>query len=92
MNRVNYGRISGAIIDVCKGDGAFLDRGELHQIVRGIGDGGLERKREAELEAIKDEQRRLRDLQREQARLAPAGETNRWNESAFGELLKAMFK
>ena len=92
MNRVNFGRISGAIIDVCKGDGAFLDRGELHQIVRFINEGGMERKRAAELDAIKEEQRRLRDLQREQARLAPSGESNSWNETAFGELLKAMFK
>lgn len=90
MNRVNFARVSGAVVDVCKGDGTFLDAGELHQIVRFIQDGGLERSRAAEREQLVEEQRRLRDLQRTQAGLAPA-EPTRWNEDTFGELLRAMF-
>jgi hypothetical protein len=33
MNRINFGRVSGTVIDVCKGHGVFLDEGALHQIV-----------------------------------------------------------
>ena len=33
MNRVNFGRLSGTVIDVCRGHGTFLDGGELHAIV-----------------------------------------------------------
>jgi len=71
MNRVNFGKLSGAVVDVCKGHGTFLDRGELHQIVRFIQSGGIDRARAAEREEIVEEQRRLRDLERMHARVAP---------------------
>jgi Zn-finger nucleic acid-binding protein len=64
MNRLNFARLSGAVIDVCKGHGTFLDRGELHQVVRFILDGGLDRVRRVEREELIEEQRRLRELQR----------------------------
>ena len=41
MNRVNFARISGVVVDVCKGHGTFLDPGELHAIVQFIHGGGL---------------------------------------------------
>lgn len=63
MNRVNFGRLSGAVVDVCKGHGTFLDAGELHQIVSFIRAGGLERAREQRLAEMKDEERRLKDLE-----------------------------
>ena len=47
MNRVNFGRHSGTVIDVCRGHGTFLDAGELHAIVTFIRDGGLDRARAA---------------------------------------------
>ena len=48
MNRVNFGKLSGAVIDVCRGHGTFLDAGELHQIVTFIQQGGLDRAPHAE--------------------------------------------
>jgi Zn-finger nucleic acid-binding protein len=62
MNRLNFGRLSGAIVDVCKGHGTFLDRGELHQVMQFILDGGLDRTRQAEVASLKEEQQRLREL------------------------------
>jgi Zn-finger nucleic acid-binding protein len=62
MNRQNFARLSGAIVDSCSSHGTFLDRGELHHIVRFILDGGLDRMRRAELERIKEEQQKLREL------------------------------
>jgi len=62
MNRLNFGRLSGAIVDVCKGHGTFLDRGELHQVVQFILDGGMDRTRQAEVASLKEEQHRLREL------------------------------
>jgi Zn-finger nucleic acid-binding protein len=64
MNRVNFGKISGAVIDVCRGHGTFLDAGELHHIVAFIQDGGLDRARTRSIEDLKEEERRLKDLQR----------------------------
>src|SRR5437773_1080515 len=58
-----FGRLSGAVVDVCKGHGTFLDAGELHQIVSFIQGGGLERARQRQLEDLKDEEQKLRSLQ-----------------------------
>ena len=64
MNRVNFGKLSGAVIDVCRGHGTFLDAGELHQIVTFIQQGGLDRARTQKLEELREEERRLKDLER----------------------------
>ncbi|HET7219642.1 MAG TPA: zf-TFIIB domain-containing protein [Vicinamibacterales bacterium] len=68
MNRINFGTLSGAVVDVCRGHGTFLDAGELHQIVRFILDGGLDRARERRREDRRDEERRTRDEQRKASR------------------------
>jgi Zn-finger nucleic acid-binding protein len=62
MNRLNFARLSGAVVDVCSGHGTFLDRGELHQVVQFILDGGLARTRQAELAQLKEEESRVREL------------------------------
>jgi Zn-finger nucleic acid-binding protein len=71
MNRINFGTLSGTVVDVCKGHGSFLDPGELHQIVTFIQGGGLERARARKLEDLRDEQRKLQDLQRRATRESP---------------------
>jgi Zn-finger nucleic acid-binding protein len=63
MNRQNFGRLSGAVVDTCRGHGTFLDRGELHQVVKFILEGGFSRMRQTELERLKEETRRLRELE-----------------------------
>lgn len=60
MNRVNFARLSGAILDVCKRHGTFLDSGELQDVVRFIQNGGLERARQRQLEDLKEQERSLR--------------------------------
>jgi Zn-finger nucleic acid-binding protein len=68
MNRVNFGKISAAVVDVCKGHGTFLDAGELHQIVTFIVQGGLERARTREKEELREAQREALDEQRKAMR------------------------
>jgi Zn-finger nucleic acid-binding protein len=41
MNRINYGRSSGVIIDLCKGHGVWFDADELERLVKWIRQGGL---------------------------------------------------
>jgi Zn-finger nucleic acid-binding protein len=65
MNRLNFGRLSGTVVDVCKGHGTFLDAGELHAIVSFIQAGGLDRARQRQIEELKEEQRRLQSAQGE---------------------------
>lgn len=59
MNRKNFGRISGVIIDECSSHGVWLDAGELERIRHFIADGGLERAQDREIEETRTE---LRDL------------------------------
>jgi len=59
MNRINFARCSGVIVDICKGHGTWFDRDELSKIVEFIHGGGLEASRAREKEEIKEERRRL---------------------------------
>ena len=68
MNRVNFGRLSGVIVDACRGHGTYLDAGELHRIVAFIQSGGLDRARAAQLEDLKERERRALDAERRAVR------------------------
>ena len=59
MNRVNFAHTSGVVMDVCKADGVWLDRGELQRVVGFVEHGGLAAAREHEREQLADERRRL---------------------------------
>lgn len=60
MNRINFARCSGVIVDVCKGHGTWFDRDELSGIVRFIRGGGLEVSRRKEKTEIEFERQQLR--------------------------------
>ncbi|MFQ5842957.1 MAG: zf-TFIIB domain-containing protein [Thermodesulfobacteriota bacterium] len=59
MNRKNFARISGVIIDECKGHGVWLDGGELELIRAFIADGGLERTQDRGIEKNRQALREL---------------------------------
>ncbi len=63
MNRLNFARASGVIIDECRPHGIWLDRDELEKIAAYVATGGLRRSKEIE----------LRELEQQQKRLATAG-------------------
>jgi len=92
MNRLNFGRLSGTVIDVCKGHGTFLDRGELHQIVTFIEGGGLDRARQRQLADLKEQEQRLRAAQQGQGMrdVALGGPVTEWNSVDLLELLKSL--
>ncbi|MES2178173.1 MAG: zf-TFIIB domain-containing protein [Gemmatimonadota bacterium] len=64
MNRTNFARSSGVILDVCKTDGVWLDRGELQRVLGFVEAGGLAKQRSREIEELANEQRRLAAMQR----------------------------
>jgi len=55
MNRENFGRQSGVVIDVCKTHGVWFERGELRSVLAFIDGGGLERAR------VRDEARKIQE-------------------------------
>ena len=93
MNRLNFGRLSGTIVDVCRGHGTFLDAGELHAIVRFIQGGGLDRARQRQIDDLKEEQRRLEARQAAPREGSLGGEiTMSWNLADVKVLLDHLSK
>jgi Zn-finger nucleic acid-binding protein len=64
MNRSNFARSSGVIVDMCKRHGVWFDTDELPKIIDFINKGGMARSREKEKVSIADERQKLRDDQR----------------------------
>jgi Zn-finger nucleic acid-binding protein len=97
MNRINFGRLSGTIVDVCRAHGTFLDPGELHQIVDFIQQGGLERARQVEIEQLRDERQKLESAQRAAERAAAQARPGarppaQVDSTAVHDLLRALFE
>lgn len=69
MNRSNFARSSGVILDICKQHGVWFDADELPKVIAFINNGGLSRAREKERLDIEEQRMRLRDEQRRQAAL-----------------------
>ena len=63
MNRVNFARCSGVVVDVCKGHGTWFDADELRRVVEFIRAGGMDRAREKERVMLEEERRRLQNAQ-----------------------------
>lgn len=95
MNRSNFARSSGVIIDMCKQHGVWFDAGELPKIIEFIDKGGLDRAREKEKIALQDERSRLRDEERRLAmisrRSGGSGFDDDKLESGFGGILGRLF-
>jgi Zn-finger nucleic acid-binding protein len=94
MNRSNFARSSGVIIDLCKQHGVWFDADELPKIIDFIDKGGIARAREKEKMALQDERGRLRDEQRRLAmmeRRSGAGRLDDDGESNWGGVVAALF-
>jgi Zn-finger nucleic acid-binding protein len=62
MNRTNFAKSSGVVLDICKSHGVWLDRGELQRVLQFIDSGGLAQAREREQRQLVEERRRLEAL------------------------------
>jgi Zn-finger nucleic acid-binding protein len=68
MNRVNFGRRSGVIVDVCSGHGVWFEHQELRLVLEFIDTGGFERARELDEQQQEEERRATEWKLREVAR------------------------
>jgi Zn-finger nucleic acid-binding protein len=59
MNRKNFAKISGVMIDECGGHGVWLDSGEFEKIRHFIADGGLDKAQDKEIEKTRVELKTL---------------------------------
>lgn len=62
MNRSNFAKSSGVVLDVCRDHGVWLDRGELPALLDFIGTGGLARARARDHLLLEEERRRIEAL------------------------------
>lgn len=62
MNRINFGKSSGVILDHCREHGLYLDAGELKRILQWARAGGHKRQQERESEAVDLESQKLRPM------------------------------
>jgi Zn-finger nucleic acid-binding protein len=95
MNRQNFGRRSGVIIDVCKGHGVWFDQRELQSVLAFVDAGGLEQARHAEHEKEQEEHRKLdralSDAMVESARAGGGFVSRHEPEGLLMDALRALF-
>ena len=95
MNRSNFARSSGVIIDLCKDHGVWFDAGELPKIIEFIESGGLARAREKERIALDDEREKIREERRQlemyEMRSGSYPQRASGFESAGSDFIKALF-
>lgn len=95
MNRSNFARSSGVIIDHCKQHGVWFDAEELPKIISFIRQGGMEKARRREKLEIKEERDRLRDEQLRSAvrdnRFQTSRRSKREDDPPFGGIIGFLF-
>ncbi|HTE56351.1 MAG TPA: zf-TFIIB domain-containing protein [Kofleriaceae bacterium] len=75
MNRVNFARRSGIILDVCRAHGTWFDASELGRVVDFVMKGGVEDSQRREIEELREQARRAAsDAAAARTRAAWAGE------------------
>lgn len=68
MNRNNFARVSGVIVDICKLHGVWCDAEELPRIIEFIRQGGLDFARKKEIEQLEAQRKMLVEQQRKTER------------------------
>ena len=95
MNRSNFARSSGVIIDLCKQHGVWFDAEELPKILDFIDKGGLVRSREKQKIALEEERSKLREEQRKltmmERRTVSGGYGDFETELVSGTVIAALF-
>jgi Zn-finger nucleic acid-binding protein len=77
MNRVNFARQSGIILDVCRAHGTWFDKSELERVVEFVMKGGVEASQRREVEELREQARRAAaDAESARSRAAWAGSSS----------------
>jgi len=61
MNRSNFARTSGVVVDICRDHGVWFDTDELPAVIEFVHKGGMEIARRREMDELKTERERLHD-------------------------------
>ena len=95
MNRVNFGKRSGIVLDGCVKHGTWFDADELRRVVEFVRDGGLDRARAHERQHLEEERRLLAARQKIASWGAPkrthAGDASPAATGSIAELVLRLF-
>ncbi|MGE3468010.1 MAG: zf-TFIIB domain-containing protein, partial [Pyrinomonadaceae bacterium] len=95
MNRNNFAKASGVIVDLCKSHGVWFDADELPSIIEFIQKGGMELARQREKNALEQEREKLKDERRRDAaldlRFGKANLINDTDPSAIRRFVRSLF-
>jgi len=91
MNRVNFGRVSGVIVDLCKMHGTWFDAGELTRVIAFAAAGGLEKTRERDAQAKREERQRATEVHAQLAVMEAQTSHRRTRADDWDEFLRAIF-
>jgi Zn-finger nucleic acid-binding protein len=95
MNRSNFARASGVIIDTCKRHGVWFDADELPRIIGFIQKGGMEMARQRERNEIEQEREHLKEERRKLGALARGADTDDYaaldNETVVQHFIRNLF-
>ena len=87
MNRVNFARRSGVILDVCRGHGTWFDPTELGRVIDFVMKGGVEESQRREIADLREQARRAAgDAEAARTRAAWAGEPG-YSDDTFSSAL-----
>jgi Zn-finger nucleic acid-binding protein len=91
MNRSNFARSSGVVIDICKQHGVWFDADELTKVIEFIQIGGASIAREREKLDIEEQRSRLREEQFKIDRLDGPSASG-WDDLSIGGFIKRLFE
>jgi Zn-finger nucleic acid-binding protein len=92
MNRANFARCSGVILDLCRRHGIWFDRDELSRIIEFIREGGLELSRAREKAQLDEKRRQLEQATMEFPRSDFDSERNLMGIASTSSLLKFLLR
>lgn len=85
MQRVNFAKCSGVVVDVCREHGTWFDMNELHRIVQFIRSGGLDKARDVERVKLAEERRRLESTRRAAGSFDPGPSYQGYSDGSFDQ-------
>ena len=91
MNRSNFARASGVIVDVCKPHGIWFDADELPAIIEFVQKGGMEIARQRQLQDIRAERERLESVDQFAATIAMDSPVEQDDRVSIRSFVKSLF-
>jgi len=82
MNRINFGKRAGVIVDVCKDHGTWFDADELPRVIEFVLNGGIERTQKKDMQQLRDDAHRAQSEARVARMTASGSHSGKYHEAS----------